>query len=81
MREIHIGQRLYINGNSQTEELIVAKIGTKYATFSNSPHRYSIEYGLVQMKSKSGFEPSGRKVFISPEDAEYYLEGEMQRWA
>ena len=79
MREIHIGQRLYINGNSETEELIVAKIGTKYATFSNSPHRYSIEHGLVQLKSKSGFTPSGREVFISPEDAEYHLEGVMQR--
>ncbi len=79
MREIHIGQRLYINGQSQTEELIVAKIGTKYATFSNSPHRYSLDRGLVQLKSKSGFEPSGRKAFISPEDTEYYLEGELQK--
>jgi hypothetical protein len=76
---IQIGQKLYINGQSQTEELIVGKIGTKYATFANSPHRYSLDHGLVQLKSKSGFEPCGREAFVSPEDAEYYLEGEMQR--
>ncbi len=79
MREIHIGQRLYINGNSQTEEYIISKITTKYATFVDSPHRYIRESDLFQRKIKSNWEPCGRQVFISREDAEYYLEGVMQR--
>jgi hypothetical protein len=79
MRNIHVGQRLYINGQSQTEEYIIAKITPKYATFVDSPHRYIRESDLLQKRIKSNWEPSGKQVFISREDAEYYLEGVIQK--
>lgn len=70
---IKIGQKLYINGSSETEELIVSKIGTKYIYFSNSQHRYIREYNAVEIKKRNKW-CGYTRVFDSAETAETWLQ-------
>jgi hypothetical protein len=72
-----LNDRIFINGSSNTIELIIIKIGTKYAILDDPNYRYIIEYDAVQIK-KGGKWGGHTKAFISPQDAEYYLEGKMQ---
>lgn len=72
MTSIKIDQKLYINGSSETEELIVSKIGTKYIYFSNSQYRYIREYNAVEIKKRNKW-CGYTRVFDSAEDAETWL--------
>jgi hypothetical protein len=78
MRNIQIGTKIFINGQSETIELTIVKIGTLYAKFDNPNYRYLREYDAVEIVKGTG---KGRKIdaFNSPQDAEYWLEGQMQK--
>jgi hypothetical protein len=52
VKTIEIGTKLFINGQSETEELVISKIGRLYATFSNAPHRLILSKGIVELKKK-----------------------------
>lgn len=77
-RNIQVGTKIFINGNSQTIELTIVKIGTLYAKFDNPSYRYLREYDAVEIV-KGNNKGSRVPAFVSPQDAEYWLEGEMQK--
>jgi hypothetical protein len=68
--------RIFVNGISNTIELIVVKIGTKYAKLDHPDYRYIIEHDMVQIRNR-GTWGQYTKAFVAPEDAEYWLEGRM----
>lgn len=77
VKELAIGQVVYINGAIETERLVVDKIGIKYITFANSRHRFLKQYGMVQRWKGKSFELGGVNVFDSTEAAENYLRERM----
>ena len=78
MKNIKIGTKIFINGESETLELTVTKLGIKYYHFDNPDYRYIIKCELVQSKHYRKWKPSGTPPFNSPQDAEYWLEGKMK---
>ena len=77
-RNIEIGTRIFINGQSETIELTIVKIGTLYAQFDNPNYRYLRDYDAVEILKGAG-KGSLVNAFVSPQDAEYWLEGQMQK--
>ena len=77
MRNIQIGTKVFINGQSNTIELTITKVGTLYAKFDNPNYRYLREYDAVEILKGAG-RGSNTEAFVSPQDAEYWLEGQMQ---
>lgn len=77
-RNIQVGTRIFINGQSNTIELTITKIGTRYAKFDNPSYRYIRKYDVVQI-IKGRNKGSHTVAFNSPQDAEYWLEGQMQK--
>jgi hypothetical protein len=73
IKELAIGQVVYINGVIETERLVVDKIGIKYITFENSKHRFLKQYGMVQRWIGKSHETGGTDIFDSAEAAESYL--------
>jgi hypothetical protein len=76
INSIEVGTRIFINGQSVTEEYQVTKIGRIYAQLNSKNHRYLIAKNMVEIKRKDCIRHT--PAFVSPEDAEYWLEGEMQ---
>jgi hypothetical protein len=77
IKELAIGQVVYINGAIETERLVVNKIGIKYIAFANSKHRFLKQYGIVQRWKGKSYEAGGTDVFDSAEAAESYLAKRM----
>jgi hypothetical protein len=73
IKELAIGQTVYINGSIETEKLVVDKIGVKYITFVNSKHRFLRQYGMVQRWKGKSYESGGVDIFANIEAAESYL--------
>lgn len=76
-KNIQIGTKIFINGQSNTIELTIVKIGTLYAKFDNPNYRYLREYDAVEILKGAG-KGSSTEAFIALDDAEYWLEGQMQ---
>jgi hypothetical protein len=79
IEELTIGQVVYINGTSETERLVVNKIGIKYIAFANSKHRFLKQYGRVQRWKGKSYEPGGTDIFDSAEAAENWLAERMNK--
>jgi hypothetical protein len=77
VKELTIGQIIYINGTIETEKLTVNKVGIKYITFANSKHRFLKQYGMVQRWKVKSYESGGVDVFDSAQAAESYLAERM----
>jgi hypothetical protein len=78
MRNIQIGTKIFINGQSETIEPTIIKIGTLYAKFDNPNYRYLRKYDAVEIIKGLG-KGNYHEAFVSPQDAEYWLEGQMQK--
>jgi uncharacterized lipoprotein YajG len=77
-RNIQIGTKIFINGQSETIELTIVKIGYLYAKLDNPNYRYLRHTDVVEIV-KGANKGSFVKAFNSPQDAEYWLEGQMQK--
>jgi hypothetical protein len=73
-----IGTKIFINGESETVELTITKLGTKYYHFDNSDYRYLARYDTVQGKHYRKWAHRYYRPFNSPQDAEYWLEEKMK---
>jgi hypothetical protein len=78
MRNIQIGTKIFINGQSNTIELTIVKIGTLYAQFDNPSYRYLRKYDAVEILKGAG-KSRTVEAFNSPQDAEYWLKRQMQK--
>jgi hypothetical protein len=78
IRNIQIGTKIFINGQSNTIELTITKIGTLYAKFDDPNYRYLQKHDAVETL-KGARKGRTTNAFGSPQDAEYWLEGEMQK--
>lgn len=78
MANIKIGTKIFVNGQSNTVELTVIKLGTKYYHFDNPDYRYLLKHNAVQGKHYRKWAHCYYRPFNSHQDAEYWLEGRMK---
>jgi hypothetical protein len=73
---VKIGDKFWFFCNGTLTEVEVQTIGRLYAKFYRSKYRLNLESNKIEVRMTGGWWDSHR-YFISPEDANYWMEGRL----